>query len=66
MAIDIQSMSCTKMRNLLEEKRVAWLADNITLSDLQIIKRKLYRCSKEAYANMSRLFSFLDQKIGRQ
>jgi hypothetical protein len=64
--MDYTRMSCTKLRNFLESKRTEWLAENISLSDLQIMKRRVYQCSPEVHSKLSRLFGFLEHKIARR
>ena len=63
--MDFHRMSCTKLRNFLETKRAEWIADNITLSDLQIIKRQIYQCSPEVFSKMNKFFTFIQHKIAR-
>jgi hypothetical protein len=64
--MDYINMSCTKIRSFLEGKRAEWFSDNITLTELQLIKRKIYQCSPQVYAKMSRFFGFIEHSIARK
>jgi len=64
--MDFHTMSCTKLRGFLEGKRTEWFTDNITLTDLQLIKRRMYQCSPQVYAKMSRFFGFVEHNIARK
>ena len=64
--MDFIRVSCTKLRNLLESKRVEWFADNISLRDLQLIKRRIYQCNPDIYRKMLRFFGFIEQTIARK
>jgi len=59
-------VDCTKLRNWLETKRAEWIAENITLSELLLIKRRIYQCSPKVYSRLTKLFSFLENKIARR
>lgn len=64
--MDFHTMSCTKLHSFLENKKTAWFPDNITLAELQLIKRRMYQCSPKVYAKMTKFFGFVEQKIARQ
>jgi len=63
---DFTSWSCSKIERFLEGKRVEWFVDNVSLSELQLLKRKLYGCNKTVYARMQRFFGLAEQKIARR
>jgi hypothetical protein len=63
--MDFINISCTKLRNMLESKRTEWFTENISLSDLQLIKRRIYQCSPDVYRKMAKFFSFVENKIAR-
>ncbi len=60
------SISCTKLRTFLEDKRVEWFTENISLTELQLIKRRVYQCSPQVYAKMTRFFGLVEQSIARK
>jgi len=64
--MDFITMSCTKLRMFLESKRTEWFSDNISLTELQLIKRRMYQCNPQVYAKMSRFFGFIEQTIARK
>lgn len=64
--MDFIGMSCTKLRSFLESKRTEWITENITLSELLLIKRRMYQCSPKVYAKMSRFFGLMEQSIARR
>jgi len=64
--MDFVNITCTKLRTFLEDKRTEWFTDNINLTELQLIKRRVYQCSPKVYANMIRFFGFVEQSIARK
>ncbi len=64
--MDYINMSCTKLRSFLEGKRAEWFSDNISLTELQLIKRKMYQCSPKIYGKMTRFFGFIEHSIARK
>lgn len=64
--MDYERMDCTKLRNFLEEKSVAWMSENVSLADLIIIQGKAYACSPQAYAEISGVINFLKHKLARE
>ena len=64
--MDFHRMSCTKLRNFLENKRVEWIRDNLSLSDLIVIEKRLYDCSPESHAKARKLLRFLKHNIARR
>jgi len=64
--MDFINISCTKLRQFMEENRTEWFGDNISLTELQLIKRRLYQCSPKIYAKMSRFFGLIEQTISRK
>ena len=64
--MDFVNISCTKLRSFLEDKRAEWFTDNINLTELQLIKRRMYQCSPQVYAKMTRFFGFVEQSIARK
>lgn len=64
--MDFHKMSCTKLRNFLESKKVKWLSEEMTLSDIIAIERRLATCSGDAYSKAKRVFQFLKHSIARR
>jgi len=64
--MDFHRMSCTKLRNFLESKRVEWISENLTLSDIIVIEKRLHECSPESYAKTQKLIRFLKHNIARR
>lgn len=64
--MDFVRISCTKLRSFLEDKRAEWFTDNISLAELQLIKRRMYQCSPKVYAKMGKFFGFVEQSIARK
>jgi len=64
--MNFHKMSCTKLRTFLESKRAEWLSENISLSDLLLIKRRLYECSPKVYSKMKKFFNFMEHTIARK
>ena len=64
--MDFVKITCTRLRMFLEDKRTEWFTDNINLSELQLIKRRIYQCNPQMYAKMTRFFGFVEQSIARK
>jgi len=44
---DIERWSCTKLRIFFEERTPKWMQDNLELSNIFALERKLNQCSAE-------------------
>jgi len=64
--MDFVKITCTRLKMFLEDKRTEWFTDNINLSELQLIKRRIYQCNPQMYAKMTRFFGFVEQSIARK
>ena len=64
--MDFVRISCGRLRGFLEDKRAEWFTDNVSLAELQLIKRRIYQCSPQVYAKMNKFFGFVEQSIARK
>lgn len=61
--MNFRGMSCTKVRNFLDEHKAKWMMDNLNEDDIKVLYNKVRECSPQAAAGIYKVMVFIKDSI---